>query len=151
MTNQSQDRNLLADHLGEYLEHALDDIEGLGSKDPQPVVGSVTTGFRDLDALTFRLRPGTLTVIASRPSMGRTTLLSDICRANAMRHDTPVAVYTLEESGKDFALRVLSAEARVGLHLMRSGNLDEDDWKRLAKQAPAVAAAPHRGDEPARH
>lgn len=135
-----QTPNLLADYLSEALEAALDDIEAAGSRNPR--MAGVPTGFADLDALTGGLRPGTLTVIAGRPSMGRTTLLSDICRTNAIGQGTPVAVYTLEEGRKDFATRVIAAEARVAQHHLRSGLMTDEDWTRLAKKLPEVNAAP---------
>ncbi|MFJ2477742.1 DnaB-like helicase C-terminal domain-containing protein [Streptomyces sp. NPDC087659] len=108
------------------------------------------TGFSDFDKLTGGLAPGTLTVIASRPGIGRTTLLTDICRANAVKdlhgtnekHLAPTAVFTLEESRTDMACRILSAEARVVLHRLRAGTLNDDEWNRVNKRLPAVQAAP---------
>lgn len=138
MTNsQDYDPNERPTHLGEWMRTALDSFENPGGG-PQ----SVRTGFRDLDALTGGLHPGTLTVIASRPGIGRTTLLSDICRRVAIGDSTPVAAWTLEESGEEFTTRVLCAEARVARHHVTRNCLDEDAWTRLGQTAPHVSTAP---------
>lgn len=120
----------------------LDDLEDTGeARGHSP--NALPTGIRDLDAITGGgLRPGTLTVIAARPGMGRTTLLSDICRHTAIANNQPAAVWTLEETPDDFVMRWVSAEARVAQHHMRAGTMTDDDWERLAKRVPAVADAP---------
>lgn len=109
----------------------------------------LSTGFADLDTLTAGgLPPGTLTVIASRPGMGRTTLLHDICRHNAIRKSRGTALWTLEESVEDVATRVLSAEARVLRHAMLAGTIDEAAWERINQHMKAVEGAPMMVDAP---
>lgn len=105
-------------------------------------LAGLPTGFRDLDALTNGLKPGSLTVIASRPGIGRTTLLSDICRRNAIADSRPTAAWTLEETRDDFVTRVLCAEARVPLMHFRAERMDDAAWERLGKRTPVVSAAP---------
>lgn len=100
------------------------------------------TGFRDLDAVTGGLTPGTLTVIASRPQIGRTTLLTDICRNTAIKNNLPTAVFSLEETGEFFLMRVLAAEARVSRNHLRYGTMTDEDWTRVARRAPVIAEAP---------
>ncbi|MFI0740634.1 DnaB-like helicase C-terminal domain-containing protein [Streptomyces sp. NPDC021100] len=64
----------------------------------------------------------------------------------------PEALFTLESRRTDIALRLLSAEARVALHHLRSGRMPEDAWQRLAKRLPDVAGAPlHLQDHPYGH
>jgi replicative DNA helicase len=81
--------------------------------------------------------------------MGRTTLLSDICRHTSIAGGIPAVVWTLEEERDDFSLRLLSAEARVARHHMRSGGMTDDDWTRLAKRMDAVSGCPLYIDAPA--
>ena len=135
------------DHLTSRLADGLQDVLG-GYADSATPAGA-PTGFRDIDAITNGLRPGSLTVIASRPGIGRTTLLSDICRRNAIADRRPVAVWTLEESRGDFAIRLLCAEARVALHHARSAQMDTDSWKRVAKTLPGLMDAPIYIGDPA--
>lgn len=125
-------------HITAEFEEALDYVEAVGEDGP---VG-ILTGFRELDLITGGLLPGTLTVIASRPSMGRTTFVTDVFRHTAITHNQPAALWTLEETGDETAVRILCAEARVARHHARSGSMTDDDWTRLARQMPVVAEAP---------
>ncbi|MEU9578825.1 replicative DNA helicase [Streptomyces chilikensis] len=131
-------------HIGHLLEEALDHAEAAGTptEGQQRGVVGLETGFEYLDWLIGGLEPGTLTVVASRPSIGRTTFLSDVARRNAIRNQQPVLVFTFEESTEAFIMRVLSAEARVARHHIRGGLMTDDDWTRLAKTVPVVASAP---------
>lgn len=109
----------------------------------------IPTGFRDLDTLTGGgLRPGGLTVIASRPSMGRTTLLSDICRHVSIFNGLPAAVWTLEEGRDEFVSRLLSATSNVSRTRMRDGAMTDDEWDRLNKRTAYVTGAPLFIDAP---
>lgn len=131
------------DTLANLLDEVLNHAEAAASNTPHtgPLHG-IPTGFTDLDNLTAGIHPGSLTVIASRPAMGRTTLLSDICRTNAIREHLPTAVYTLEEGRARFATRILSAEAHVARDRIQFGRLTDDDRIRLAKRTPAANTAP---------
>jgi replicative DNA helicase len=126
--------------LAEMLPDALDWIEAAGSRG-QPILG-VPTGFDDLDALTNGLHPGSLVVVGSRPSIGKTTLLLDFCRAATLRHNLPSALFSLEMPRQEINLRLLSAEARVPLHTMRTGQMNDDDWARVARRTQEIADAP---------
>ncbi|MFE5484095.1 replicative DNA helicase [Streptomyces sp. NPDC056527] len=134
--------------LGEAMSDALDRVEAVGSK-RRPLAG-LSTGFTDLDALTGGLMPGTLTVIAARPSMGRSTLLLNLCTHAAVKNSVPTLHVSLEHSVSETTLRVKSAEARVALHHMRSGLMTDDDWTRLAKVIPQIAENPLYFWSPAR-
>lgn len=102
----------------------------------------IPTGFADLDTLTAGgLRPGTLTVIASRPGMGRTTLLHDICRRNAIRDRRSTVLWTLEEGREDVVTRFLSAEARVPRHQLLAGTMNEAEWERVSHRMKAMEGA----------
>ncbi|MFD8447065.1 replicative DNA helicase [Streptomyces globisporus] len=126
--------------LGEIMEEALDEVEAVGSGDGAP--SGVLTGFSDLDALTGGLRPGHLTVIAARPAMGTSTLALDFLRHASIKHNLPAVLFTYESDRKEVGQRILSAEARVALHHMRSGTMTDEDWVRLARRMPEVSAAP---------
>ncbi|MFF0409106.1 replicative DNA helicase [Kitasatospora sp. NPDC004745] len=102
----------------------------------------VPTGFTDLDALTQGWQGGQFIIVAGRPAMGKSTLADDFLRACSIKHSLPSVIFSLEMGRNELNMRILSAEARVGLHLMRSGNLDEDDWNRIARCMPLVTGAP---------
>jgi replicative DNA helicase len=126
--------------LGDIMEGALDEIEAIGSRSGE--MTGVPTGFTDFDALTNGLHPGQMIVIAARPAMGKSTLALDFARTAAIKHNLPSVIFSLEMGRNEIAMRLLSAEARVALHHMRSGTMTDDDWTRLARRMPDVSAAP---------
>ncbi|CAL9498301.1 replicative DNA helicase [Streptomyces albus] len=126
--------------LADIMEGALDEIEAIGSRSGQ--MTGVPTGFTDLDSLTNGLHPGQMIVVAARPAMGKSTLALDFARACSIKHALPSVIFSLEMGRNEIAMRLLSAEARVALHHMRSGSMTDEDWTRLARQMPAVTDAP---------
>lgn len=66
----------------------------------------------------------------------------DFCRSAAIRHNMASAIFTLEMSKIEVVTRLLSAEAKVPLHVMRSGHLSDDDWTRLARRMGEISEAP---------
>ncbi len=126
--------------LGDIMEGALDEIEAIGSRSGE--MTGVPTGFTDLDALTNGLHPGQMVVIAARPAMGKSTLALDFARACSIKSNLPSVIFSLEMGRNEIAMRLLSAEARVALHHMRSGTMTDEDWTRLARRMPDVSAAP---------
>ena len=126
--------------LSEIMPGALDEIEAIGSRGG--VMTGVPTGFADLDALTNGLHPGQMVVIAARPAIGKSTLALDLARAAAVKHQLATVMFSLEMSRNEITMRLLSAEARVPLHAMRTGQMGEDDWTRLARRMSEVVDAP---------
>jgi replicative DNA helicase len=70
------------------------------------------------------------------------TLGLDIARAAAIRHQLSTVMFSLEMSRNEITMRLLSAEARVPLHHMRSGQMTDDDWNRIARRTGEVSSAP---------
>jgi replicative DNA helicase len=126
--------------LSEIMPGALDEIEAIGSRGG--VMTGVPTGFADLDALTNGLHAGQMVVIAARPAIGKSTLALDLARAAAVRHRMAAVLFSLEMSRNEITMRLLSAEARVPLHAMRTGQMGEEDWTRLARRMSEVVDAP---------
>ncbi|WP_267594587.1 replicative DNA helicase [Carbonactinospora thermoautotrophica] len=126
--------------LAEIMEGALDEIEAIGSRSGEMI--GVPTGFADLDALTNGLHPGQMIIIAARPAIGKSTLGLDFARAASIKHGLTSVIFSLEMSRNEITMRLLSAEARVPLHHMRSGTMTDDDWNRLARRMSEVANAP---------
>lgn len=102
----------------------------------------VPTGFDDLDALTNGLHPGQLVIVAARPAIGKSTLALDFARAASLHHQQTSVVFSLEMGRNEITMRMLSAEARVPLHHMRSGSMTDQDWERIARTTGAVSSAP---------
>ncbi len=70
------------------------------------------------------------------------TLALDLARAAAIKHQLATVVFSLEMGRNEITMRLLSAEARVALHAMRSGSMNDEDWTRLARRMSEVADAP---------
>jgi replicative DNA helicase len=88
------------------------------------------TGFTDIDRLMGGLEPGSLTVLAGRPGMGKSTLAGNIA-LNMASEEQAVLLFSLEMSRDQLILRFLSAEAQIGHDKLRWGNFDDADWPRL--------------------
>src|ERR1700728_534914 len=126
--------------LSEIMPGALDEIEAIGSR--SGMLTGVPTGFSDLDALTNGLHPSQMIVIAARPAMGKSTLALDFARAAAIRNGMTTVLFSLEMGRNEITMRLLSAESRVPLQTMRTGQMNDDDWARLARRMSEVADAP---------
>jgi replicative DNA helicase len=126
--------------LGDIMPGALDEIEAIGANDGS--MTGVPTGFADFDALTNGLHPGQMVIIAARPAVGKSTLALDFARAASIKNDMASVFFSLEMGRNEIVMRLLSAEARVPLHTMRSGLMTDDDWARLARRMGEVAGAP---------
>lgn len=125
----------IGDDYGDY----LDDLES--RKDAGDVTG-IPTGFADLDMLTHGLHPGQVIIVAARPAMGKSTLAVDFARSAAIRHGRPTAFFSLEMSRRELQDRILSAQGRIALHRLRSGQLTDDDWTSVARVIKPITSAP---------
>ena len=136
------DRRIAEDYhpLSEIMPAALEEIEAIGAHGGG--ISGVPTGFADLDSLTNGLHPGQMIVVAARPAVGKSALALDFARSATIRHGLPTVVFSLEMGRNEITMRLLSAEARVPMHIMRTGQMSDDDWGRLAKRMSEVADAP---------
>jgi len=81
-------------------------------------------------------------VVAARPSMGKSALALCMAANVAVRHELPVALFTLEMSKAEVTQRLLCSEAKVESQRLRSGRLAADDWPRLTAACDKLAKAP---------
>ena len=102
----------------------------------------VPTTFGDLDKICHGLQPSDLIILASRPSMGKTSLGVCIGYGAALKHNVPVAIFSLEMSKEQLTQRILCAEAKIDQQRMRNGILTDDDWRVLHETAGKLAKAP---------
>jgi len=104
------------------------------------LVTGVPTGFVDLDEKTTGLQKGDLIIIAGRPAMGKTSLGLNIAQHASKTTGESVGIFSLEMSKEQLVLRMLCSDARVDAHRLRTGNLQEKDWARLAKAYAELSA-----------
>jgi len=126
--------------MSSLVPEALVELEAMGKRGGGLI--GVPTGFADLDELTSGLHPGQFVCVAGRPALGKSTLALDIGRCAAVKHDLATAVFSLEMSRTEITFRCLSAEARVPLRNLRTGQMSADDWVRLEKHVGDVISAP---------
>jgi len=126
--------------LSDLIMESLKTVELLW--DRKDAVTGVPTGYVDLDRLTAGFQPSDLIVIAGRPGMGKTALCLNIAANAALEHEIPVAIFSLEMSREQLAMRLLCSEARVNGAKVRSGYIGETDFSRLARAGGRLAEAP---------
>jgi replicative DNA helicase len=113
------------------LTETVERIDMLYSRENKNEVIGVPSGFVDLDRMTSGLQPGELIVVAGRPSMGKTTLVMNMAEHVALSEKKSVAVFSMEMSGPQLAMRMIGSVGRVDQHELRTGTFKEDDWGRL--------------------
>jgi replicative DNA helicase len=126
--------------VGEIVQESIKIVEKL--YDQKESVTGVPTGFGPLNNLTAGFQPSDLIIVASRPSMGKTSLALTIGQYVGIHKSLPVAVFSLEMSKEQIVLRMLCAEASVENTKVRTGHLGERDFPKLVDAASKIAEAP---------
>ena len=125
--------------IRQLMKEGIDTIEKL--YDRKEAITGVPSGFRDLDQYTAGFQRSDLVIVAGRPSMGKTSLALNVAM-NAAEEGVPSAIFSLEMSKEQIALRLLCSKARVNLKSLRTGYLNQDDWGRLITAAGVISEAP---------
>jgi replicative DNA helicase len=129
------------------LTQVMERIDLLYHKDNPSDITGIPTGYRDLDRETSGLQPGDLVIIAGRPSMGKTALALNMAEHVAVENKLPVAIFSMEMSGSQLAMRLLGSIGRLDQHKLRTGRLSDDDWNRLTNAVGKLHDAPILIDE----
>jgi replicative DNA helicase len=105
------------------------------------LVTGIPTGFDDLDRMTSGMQRGDLIIVAGRPSMGKTAFSMNLAQNASIRSDDAavVAVFSLEMSSQQIAMRMLACEARVDMQHLRTGRFSAEDWRKLAAASGSLA------------
>ena len=136
---ESHDRSGFV-RVKEILHRTMENIEEM-----QDASGGITgspSGFPDLDLMTTGFQNGDLVIVAARPAMGKTSWILNVAQSLAIKHETPVAIFSLEMSKEQLVQRFLCAEGRVDAQKLRQGRMNEDEWKNLAVAAGRLNTAP---------
>jgi len=126
----------LSDLLHDNLDH-LEEIVNRGER-----ITGLPTGFFDLDELLSGLQPNALYVVGARPSMGKTALALSMASNAAIETGRPVLLFSLEMGQLELTQRLLCSEARVNSRNVRTGQLSEADWGKIAHATGRLADAP---------
>ncbi|MEY4157999.1 MAG: replicative helicase [Actinomycetota bacterium] len=117
--------------LNDLMPETMDRLSEI-MENGNPITG-VPTGFVDLDALLSGLQPGTLNIIGARPAMGKSALAMGMAVNVATTTNKPVLFFSLEMGRAELSQRILSSEARVDSAKLRTGRLNEEDWRRIGR------------------
>lgn len=104
------------------------------------IVG-LPTGYTDFDRMTLGLQPTDLVIVAGRPAMGKTTFALNIAEYVAAKSRKAVAVFSMEMSKSQLTMRSISSIGRVNATRLRSGELEDEDWARVATAIKAMRDA----------
>jgi replicative DNA helicase len=123
------------------LHEEIDKLEELSRGGDVGLTGTPTS-FRDLDELTGGFQPGNLIVLAARPSMGKSTLATNIAENAAIDHNRAVALFSLEMSETELAHRFIASQAKISSDELRKGRVKADRWPKVLKAVEKLASSP---------
>ena len=104
-------------------------------------ITGVATGYRDIDDITAGLQPSDLIIIAGRPSMGKTSFALGMAEHAAIKGGLSVGIFSMEMSKAQLVLRMLSSQAHLDSHALRTGQLTSGDWHSLCAAADRLERA----------
>ena len=113
------------------------DLEKLSQQKSE--ITGLPTGFYDLDKVTSGLHENELIIIAARPAMGKTAFALNLATNIAMNTDKTVALFNMEMSGEQLAMRMLSSVGQIEAGKLRSGKLEHHDWKKFNEAMSRLA------------
>ena len=126
--------------IAEVLHVELDRLEQV-SKVGMEISGT-PTGFKDLDLLTGGFQPGNLIIIAARPSMGKSALVTNIAENAAVKYGKAVALFSLEMSEVELAQRFIASQAKINGDDLRKGRISDNRWPKILRATEALASSP---------
>jgi replicative DNA helicase len=126
--------------LHDLLGEAIDRLEHLFQRDH--ALTGIPSGFADLDQITAGFQPSNLVVVAARPSMGKTAFVLGLAQNAARLTKKAVAIFSLEMSKSELIQRLLASEAMIDLSHIRTGRMNDTEWKKLMTAAGRLANDP---------
>ena len=117
-------------HIRDVLQNVYQDMELLAENKGK--VSGAKTGFSGVDRMLVQMGKGDIVIVGARPGMGKTSFALNIATNVAKSTKKAVAIFSLEMSAEQLASRVLSSEAMVDSHSMRTGQLKNEDWDNIA-------------------
>jgi len=126
--------------IKQLLKGAVDRIDELVNSDES--LTGVPSGIDKFDELTSGLQRSDLIILAARPSMGKTSLAMNFAEHAAIHAKQPVAIFSMEMSGEQLAMRMISSLGRVDQSKVRTGDISEEDWPRITSAISLMSEAP---------
>jgi replicative DNA helicase len=125
-------------HFKEALDTMLEFIDQ--RRKAERLITGLSSGFIDLDRLTAGFQPSDLVVIAARPGMGKSSFMLSIVLHLALNEKVPLAIFSLEMSRQQLAMRAVSMLSGVPLQNIRHGFVKDEEWERIVKAALEISS-----------
>lgn len=126
--------------MSTLMREAFDQIES--SQESKSGVSGLPTGFIELDRHTAGFQRGTLIILAARPAMGKTAFALSIARNMALDHEIPIAFFSLEMTGVELAMRLISSESEISSSMFKKGGMEEWQKQQLYQKTERLSRAP---------
>ncbi len=133
------------EHIGTVLYKVFDRLTELSQSDS--AIPGMSTGLHDLDIKINGLNKSDLLLVAARPAMGKSAFALNIAVNVAKKYNKTVAVFNLEMSREQLAMRLLANESFVELQKLSTGKLTEEEWGKLCMASAALSQTDLRIDD----
>ena len=133
------------EHVGTVLHKVFDRLTELSQSDS--MIPGMSTGLRDLDSKINGLNNSDLVLVAARPAMGKSAFALNLGVNVAKKYNKTVAIFNLEMSREQLALRLLASESFIELQKLATGKLSEDEWNKLCVASAALSQTDIRIDD----
>ena len=133
------------EHIGTILHKVFDRLTELSQSDS--LIPGLSTGLRDLDMKINGLNKSDLLLVAARPAMGKSAFALNIGMNVAKKYNKTVAIFNLEMSREQLAIRLLASESFIEMQKLATGKLSEEEWGKLCMASAALSQADIRIDD----
>lgn len=135
IAEQKENKNFV--HIREALVSVYEHLQQLGVNKEETL--GMKTGFSGLDRILVGMGKSDLVLVGARPGMGKTSFAMNVATSAALKSGKAVCVFSLEMSTEQLVSRLLSSEALVDSYALRSGELTDEDWQKLAHAASSLS------------
>ena len=115
--------------ISDVVKSSFEEIDKLYDQDSD--VTGLSTGYKDLDAMTTGLHKDELIILAARPGVGKTAFALNLAQNAATKSNATVAIFSLEMGAEQLVNRMLCSEGSIDANSLRTGKLDENQWNSL--------------------
>ena len=133
------------EHIGTVLHKVFDRLTELSQSDS--MIPGMSTGLTDLDTKINGLNNSDLVLVAARPAMGKSAFALNLAMNVAKKYKKTVAVFNLEMSREQLALRLLASEGFLDMQKLSTGKLSEEEWGKLCMASSALSQTDIRIDD----
>ncbi len=133
------------EHIGTVMHKVFDRLKELSESDS--AIPGLSSGLRDLDTRLNGLNKSDLILVAARPAMGKSAFALNLGLNVAKKYAKTVAIFNLEMSREQLAMRLLSSESFVDSKKMATGKLTDEEWTKLAMASTALGQTDIRIDD----